>query len=273
MTKIQIYSSTGNRSETMDFPKDRIIKPNVNLMSQTIHVFEDRSHIGTSKVKTRSEVNATGAKMYKQKGTGNARHGDRKAPIFKGGGVAHGPKGIKRILKLSDNLRSRALNMALTAKFNESKVVVIDKPESLKKTKDAQKLINGISKDLGTKRIPNILFALSDSKKEVFRVFRNIRDISLESWSNLNAYKVSMSNFLMIDKDALSKNGPAGNSSNRFRIGQKGIKNLGDKPVSLNSKIKDSVKTKKNKKTQIKAKMMIKRKIQNKTVKKVKKGK
>ena len=112
--KIQIYSSKGNKTGTMDFPKEYLVDANMNLIAQALHVYEDRGHKGTSKVKTRSQVNASRAKIYKQKGTGGARHGDKKAPIFVGGGIAHGPHGVKRELTLPKKLKARVSKMILT---------------------------------------------------------------------------------------------------------------------------------------------------------------
>src|SRR5690554_4960009 len=68
-------------------------KANPTLLAQAVRVYLSNLRQGTSKVKTRSEVSRTRAKWYRQKGTGNARHGARSAPIFVGGGVAHGPNG------------------------------------------------------------------------------------------------------------------------------------------------------------------------------------
>jgi len=77
-------------------PKGFDLKKAEKLLVQIVRVFEDRTHFGLNKVKTRSEVNKTRKKLYKQKGTGGARHGAKSAHIFVGGGVAHGPKGEKR---------------------------------------------------------------------------------------------------------------------------------------------------------------------------------
>jgi len=76
MTKLQTYSVKGNKTGTIDLPKTLLVKENSYLLTQAIHVYEDRSHKGTARVKTRTEVHGTTAKMYRQKGTGNARHGD-----------------------------------------------------------------------------------------------------------------------------------------------------------------------------------------------------
>jgi len=71
------------------------------LLTQAIYVYQENTHIGTSKVKTRGEVDLTKKKVYKQKGTGNARHGSKSAPIYVGGGVVFGPRGFETFTKIS----------------------------------------------------------------------------------------------------------------------------------------------------------------------------
>lgn len=202
--KIKVYTPKSDKTETMDFPKERLVEPNLNLLSQASFVSEDRSHKGTARVKTRAEINATTAKMYKQKGTGNARHGSRRAPIFKGGGIAHGPHGVKRVLSLSKKLNKKAINMALSAKVKEEKAVVVDKLGALVKTKDAQKLVNTI---FGSKKThpanSKIVLALAESKKEVARAFRNIENVAVTTFKGLGIKDILHSRMLLIDKEAL----------------------------------------------------------------------
>ncbi|MCX8100235.1 MAG: 50S ribosomal protein L4 [Geminicoccaceae bacterium] len=92
---------------------------------------------GTHKVKTRGEVNRTGAKMYKQKGTGRARHGSRRVNLFRGGGVAHGPLPRSHAIDLPRKVRALGLKCALSAKAKEGKLVVLDRLElPVAKTKE-----------------------------------------------------------------------------------------------------------------------------------------
>ncbi len=204
MSKIQSYSSKGVKLESVEYPKNRTVEPNMNLITQALFIYEDRSHKGTSKTKTRAEVNATTAKMYKQKGTGNARHGARSAPLFAGGGTAHGPHGLKRMLVLSKKLNRRALDMALSLKVSEGKAVIVDKLESLAKTKEAQVLLNTLKNESKLGKGSKILLALSDGKQEVNRVFRNIENVCIDAWKNLNVKQVIDSAFVIIDKDAVN---------------------------------------------------------------------
>mgnify|MGYP001614747248 FL=1 len=147
MSKAQVISIAGKKGENLTLPKNfSLDSVNLDVLAQAIHVYRDRSHAGLSYAKTRSEVNRTTKKVYAQKGTGGARHGARSAPIFVGGGTTHGPKGIKRELKLSQAIAQRALDIALTVKAREGKVVVVDGLSTVKKTSEVVKFVNLVKK-------------------------------------------------------------------------------------------------------------------------------
>ncbi len=203
MSKLQVYSNKGTKSAELELPKSLIAKPNENLMAQAFHVFEDRSHKGTSKVKTRAEVNKSTRKIYKQKGTGGARHGDRKAPIFAGGGIAHGPKGIKRKLKISKKLNKLALKMFLTEKANNNAICFVSNIDSVLKTKDAALMLSNIYNSVGNAQIKRTLVILGNDKKNTLKYFRNIKDVKLVYWKDLNLMEVYLSTMIVIDKDVL----------------------------------------------------------------------
>src|SRR3989344_6587757 len=98
-----------------NLPKEIFEQPvTAQMLSQAVRVHLANQRQGTQNAKTRAEIARTRKKLYKQKGTGGARHGDRRAPIFVGGGIAHGPKGIKRILSLPRQLKRNALKMTLS---------------------------------------------------------------------------------------------------------------------------------------------------------------
>src|SRR3972149_8149295 len=139
--KVSVYSAKGVKTGQMTLPKEFGEKPNMALLAQAIRVYEDGGHTGLSKTKTRAEVNRTTKKLYKQKGTGGARHGSRRAPIFVGGGVAHGPRPIKRVLTLPLKLRKLARAIAYTVKAKENEMVVVKDLGKLEKTKEASELI------------------------------------------------------------------------------------------------------------------------------------
>src|SRR3990172_4724030 len=111
--------------------------------------------------------------MYRQKGTGRARHGAKSAPIFVGGGVAHGPKGIKRELSLPKKMVQKALHVSLALKAKDKKIVVVTGLKTLQKTKEAKKLINKLQLVEG-KPDKKIMIALSQANSGQRRFFKNI---------------------------------------------------------------------------------------------------
>lgn len=203
MVKAQVYSAKeGSKSTTVDLPEMFSEKINASLLAQAIRVYEDNRHPGTARAKTRGEITASTRKIYRQKGTGGARHGAISAPIFVGGGVAHGPKGVKRVLSLPQKMREKALSIALSLKVSENRVFVIDGLADLKKTKDAQKIINRITEKGGVAQ-KRFTIALSEANKEAVKAFRNISNVSVLPFENLNARDVYVGGVLLVDKAAI----------------------------------------------------------------------
>src|SRR5579859_4653392 len=143
MLKVENYSAKGTKLTTaLVLPKEWETKSNIALLSQAIRVYGDRAHFGLAKSQTRAEVNRTTKKLYKQKGTGGARHGSRKAPIFVGGGVAHGPRPVSRVLTLPAKMKRKAIGVAITLAVKEGRVVGADM--DFKKTNEAHNFIEKV---------------------------------------------------------------------------------------------------------------------------------
>lgn len=194
--KINSYTKTGTKSE-VNAPSAFAGKINNDLLMQAIHVYRARKHPGKSKVQTRSDVSLTKAKVYRQKGTGNARHGAKSAPIFVGGGSAHGPKGVKRVLSLPLKMRRKALESALAAKLSKKHIALADVAK-LEKTADAQKLVDKIIAGEEIKR-GNITIVLADTHKESKKAFSNIGRVKTQEYKDLNAYSVYFGGTLVFD--------------------------------------------------------------------------
>lgn len=125
--QISVMNMAGEEVSQVDLPADIFeTEINVGLMHQALVRQLANARRGTHKAKGRSEVNRSTAKIYRQKGTGNARHGSRRAPIFVGGGVAHGPKVRSYEKKMPRKMRRGALRSALSAKANGGQIVVVD---------------------------------------------------------------------------------------------------------------------------------------------------
>ncbi len=148
MVKAQIYTLKGTKTGEFTLPKGMFeVTPNLNLLAQAVHVYEERGHVGLRKTKTRSEVNRTTKKVYKQKGTGGARHGSRRANVFVGGGVALGPRPERRILTLPQALRNKAKIYAFSLKAKEKEIIVISGLSKIAKTKEAGEFLAKVGKD------------------------------------------------------------------------------------------------------------------------------
>lgn len=202
MIELNVYSIKGVKKPKVTLPHDLEVKASKVLLAQAIRVYTDRLHPGLAKVKTRGEVSYSTRKIYRQKGTGGARHGGRGAPIFVGGGVAHGPTGVKRELRLPKKLAQKAFKLALSLKARDGEVVVVDGLSSLKKTKDAFNLINKIRAGQGV-RATKFTFAISEGSRAVRLTLRNLGNVETLPFKDINAYKVFYGGVLVIDKEAL----------------------------------------------------------------------
>lgn len=180
--KIKLYSVKSKEVTEVALPKGFAEKINMPLLSQAVRVYEDRRHPGLAKAKTRGEVNDSTRKIYKQKGTGGARHGAKSAPNFIGGGIVHGPKGIKRILNLPTAMAQKAVKIALAVKAAQGQVVMVSGIEKIAKTKDARKFIDRITHDAVT-----VVFT---DKKSSNRAWKNLQGVKTVDFANLNAYDV-----------------------------------------------------------------------------------
>lgn len=200
--KLTTYTKTGNKSKTPVTGNKAIFDAEVNqqLLSQGIRVYLSNQRQGTSKTKSRSAVIRTKKKWYKQKGTGNARHGSRNAPIFVGGGVAHGPTGLsnwKR--KLTKRSKAQALVSALSAQ--KDNIVVCDGFNDLSgKTKQAVELLSKM-----TDQKEKVLVVLAEAKPETIKSLRNLQKVMVTRAERLNIYEVALADKIIITSDAVKQ--------------------------------------------------------------------
>lgn len=204
MNKLSLYTAKGVKGQGVSLPKKFSERQNPILLAQAIRVYESEKHPGLSRTKTRAEVAISKAKIWRQKGTGRARHGARSAPIFVGGGTAHGPKGVKRRLTLPKKMRKNALNIALSQKANVGKLVVVSGLSSLKKTKDAANLLNKIARNEKYKEGIKFTLGLKDGDNQARLALRNLKNVSVVRFSDLNAHSVYFGGVIVIDKEALN---------------------------------------------------------------------
>jgi large subunit ribosomal protein L4 len=126
----EVTTLDAKKAGTVELP-DAVfgLEPRPDILHRMVRYQLAKRRSGTAHVKDRSEINATTAKMYRQKGTGRARHGSKKAPIFRGGGKAFGPKPRSHAIDLPKKVRALALKHALSAKAKSDALIVIDKCE------------------------------------------------------------------------------------------------------------------------------------------------
>ncbi|NPV66563.1 MAG: 50S ribosomal protein L4 [Anaerolineae bacterium] len=125
--KVPVRNMAGKEVDTIELPADIFeAEINIDLMHQAYVRQMANARLGTHKAMTRGEVNRTKAKWYRQKGTGRARHGSRNAPIFVGGGKAHGPRPRKYTQAMPRKMRRAALRSALSALVRDDQLVVVD---------------------------------------------------------------------------------------------------------------------------------------------------
>ncbi len=200
MSKVNLYFVKTDKVEKIDFPGILVEKENLELLAQAVRVYFDQTHIGHVIVKTRGEVDRTTKKWYKQKGTGNARHGARSAPIFVGGGKAHGPRGLKRVLVLPKKMTIKARKVALGMKVSANEVSVIEGLSDIKKTKDAQLALGRI---FGSKQ--RVTLVLGKDYLELTRFLRNIPNLRLLSFNSLNAFNIYFGGRIIFDTRLIEK--------------------------------------------------------------------
>ncbi len=205
MNKVSVYSTKGVKKPSVSMPKIMQEKENLVLLAQAIRVYEAKSHPALSKTKSRGEVALSKRKIWRQKGTGRARHGARSAPIFVGGGKAHGPKGVKRKLVLPKKMRQKALKVALTLKAKDNELMFLDGISLLKKTKDAAALLDKIAGKEKFKKTKRYTLALSEKNSNAKLALRNLKNVDVVRFSDLNAYTVYFGGVLVIDKEALGE--------------------------------------------------------------------
>ncbi|MCS6836431.1 MAG: 50S ribosomal protein L4 [Anaerolineae bacterium] len=145
--EVPVLDMSGKQVKTLNLPADIFeVEVNVGLMHQAYVRQMANARQGTHKTKTRSEVDMTTAKMYRQKGTGRARHGSRSANLFVGGGIAHGPKPRDYSLDMPRKMRRKAIRCALSALAKEQQLVFVDKLEMpAPKTKQMAQLVQTLT--------------------------------------------------------------------------------------------------------------------------------
>ena len=180
--EVPVHNMSGKQVGTVDLPADIFeVEVNVGLMHQAYVRQMANARLGTHKVKSRGEIQLTKAKWYRQKGTGRARHGARSAPIFVGGGVAHGPKPRSYAKDMPRKMRREALRCALSALVADEQIIVVDDfTLDSAKTKAMADALQALVGD------NSALVLMADKNETVERSIRNLPNARYLSASYLN---------------------------------------------------------------------------------------
>jgi len=173
------------------------IVPREDIVARVIRWQLAKRRLGNHVVQTRSQVKMTTAKMYKQKGTGKARHGSGSVSQFRGGGMAHGPVVHSHSHSLNKKVRKLGLKSALSNKFKLGKLIILEKSKSDGKT-------SSLKKSLDKMGINNALIISGNDVDEKFiKAAKNIRNLDILSHYGLNVYDIIKKDNLIIIDDAL----------------------------------------------------------------------
>jgi 50S ribosomal protein L4, bacterial/organelle len=196
----KLLNIQGKEQGTVTLPEALFgVKPNPTFLHEVITAFLANQRSGTADVKTRSEVSGTGKKPWKQKGTGRARHGSMRSPIWRHGGVAFGPTPHSFRIDLPVAKRRLALAHALSSKYNSDSIVILDNFD-IKEAKT--KIVSDVLKTLDAGKKP-LIVSSKDAKLD--QASRNIAGLNKMVPSDLNAYAVLNSTKVIITKEALDK--------------------------------------------------------------------
>ena len=183
--KFPLLNIDGSKSETIEV-SDKIFKLKVNhkLIKYVIDWQLNHAKPRTAKTKQRNEIRGSTRKIVAQKGSGGARHASKKAPLFVGGGVAHGPKGsVYKIKKINKKVRKLALAQTLSKKnYDKNLHILADVKKEIKKTKEFNTFLN-------KNKLSNVLIISdADSLKNINKSARNIKNIKLIKEEGTNIY-------------------------------------------------------------------------------------
>lgn len=196
---LKVYSQDGNAVSSLEVSKDVFgVKPNESVMFDAVMVYQSNSRQATAKTKKRFEVSGGGRKPWRQKGTGRARAGSTRSPIWVGGGTVFGPTGVQNY-KLKQNKKEHdlALRSALSLKAKKD-LVVLDSLTVSGKTKDVVSLLKAFKLD-------NVKTLIVTSDDLVFQGASNLANVGLRSVGNISVYDLLNFNKIVIVKEDVKK--------------------------------------------------------------------
>ena len=201
MAKLKVYNMKKEAVGTVELADGLFaVEYNEPLIHQVVVALNNNARQGTKSTLTRSEVNASKKKIYRQKGTGNARHDEKSAPQFDGGGVVFAPKPRDFREKINKKMRDIAFSSALSQKIKQNELFVVDALNfEGAKTKSAAEFLKTFGLDRRT------IFVTNGKDDNVLRATGNIEKVTCQDAMLLNVAQVVENKYLVFTKDAIKK--------------------------------------------------------------------
>ena len=204
--EVAVYSQKGKETGKASLPESVFgVSWNADLVHQTVISMQANARVSIAHTKDRSEVRGGGKKPWRQKGTGRARHGSRRSPIWVGGGVTHGPtKDRDHSKKINKKMKAKALYTVLSKKLNDQEILFVDSIEIANpKAKDAKNILVALSKVKGyegvvTKKRNSALILIPKNDLMIKKSFGNFGNVEVDETRNLNVLDVLTYKYVVI---------------------------------------------------------------------------
>ena len=200
--KLEITSIDGKKSEIEALDSIFSVKTNKTVVSSVLYKTNANYKGRKAKTKQKNEIKGSTSKIYAQKGTGNARHASRKAPIFVGGGVAHGPKGQNnyKIRKLNKSEKIASIKSLLSEKNKMKKLVIMSNfDKQISKTKEMFKIIKSLNLE------NSLMIFDKNSKENIYKSSRNIPNLKITDINHFSAYDIVKFQKLVLTESSLKE--------------------------------------------------------------------
>jgi len=199
--KIPFFKQTGKAGEPVELevnqknsPKDAV------LISQALHVEDNHQMVKPGLVKTKANVSGGGRKPWKQKGTGRARAGSNRSPLWRGGGITFGPTKLSKDLNLPSKMRARSFALLFVDKAKDKNLAIIEKLDvESNKTKDALGVLRNAN------MIENIILAIDTSERESTLAWRNLPMVEIKDKNDITLTDLSSLKTLLLTSKAFDK--------------------------------------------------------------------
>jgi large subunit ribosomal protein L4 len=202
---VALMGHDGKADGTIALPTEIFAaKVNPTLMAQAVRVYLANQRQGTARTQTRGDVTASTRKIYRQKGTGRARHGALSAPLFVGGGTTFGPKPRDFSLDFPKKMKKAALHSALTQKLSNNQVIVMKNLDGVTKTKDVALALKALQL-VNKKGKGHKVLLVTDGAQSVKQIVRNVEGVDLANVSTLSTYAILNHNHILFIENAVAK--------------------------------------------------------------------